>query len=139
MTSQQYGTFKDSLQAPIHRWFTYPAGYSYKLVEAKLDEFKIKPGHIVGDPFVGTGTTSLSAKLQGVDSVGVEAHPFVYDIAKTKMDYEYCAIQLPKESTVVIDRAYDFHCSAAVANGWPHLIHKCFSEQNLKQLFAHER
>ncbi len=136
MTRERYGTFKDSLRAPIHRWFTYPAGYSHKLVEAKLDEFKIRPGQIVGDPFVGTGTTSLSAKLQGVDSVGVEAHPFVYDIAKTKMDYEYCDERLAKESSVVIYQAHDLYRSAAMVNGWPDLIHKCFSEENLKQLYA---
>ncbi len=27
---EELGTFKDSLRAPIHRWFTYPAGFSYK-------------------------------------------------------------------------------------------------------------
>jgi hypothetical protein len=29
-TLQRFGTFHDSLRAPIHRWFKYPAGYSYK-------------------------------------------------------------------------------------------------------------
>ncbi len=29
-TVQEWGTFKDSLKAPVHRWFTYPAGFSYK-------------------------------------------------------------------------------------------------------------
>jgi len=136
MSPERYGTFRDSLQAPIHRWFTYPAVYSHKLVEAKLDEFKIRPGQIVGDPFVGTGTTSLSAKLQGVDSVGVEAHPFVYDIAKTKMNYEYSLERLARESVAVIDHAHTLYRSAAMVNEWPALIHKCFSEENLKQLYA---
>ena len=30
----EYGSFRDSLRAPIHRWFTYPAGYSHKFVES---------------------------------------------------------------------------------------------------------
>ena len=34
--SSEYGSFKDSLRAPIHRWFTYPAGYSYKFVESEI-------------------------------------------------------------------------------------------------------
>jgi hypothetical protein len=29
---------QDSLKAPIHRWFTYPAGYSHRLVEVKIAE-----------------------------------------------------------------------------------------------------
>ena len=136
MNLERYGTFRDSLQAPIHRWFTYPAGYSYKLVEAKLDEFKIRPGDLIGDPFVGTGTTSLSAKLQGVDSVGIEAHPFVCDIAKTKMNYEYCLERLAKECSIVISQAGDLYSSSELFSTWPPLIHKCFSEENLKQLYG---
>jgi len=34
--NSDYGTFKDSLRAPVHRWFKYPAGYSYRLVEEKI-------------------------------------------------------------------------------------------------------
>lgn len=35
---QYYGSFHDSLRSPIHKWFAYPAGYSHKLVEAKIRE-----------------------------------------------------------------------------------------------------
>ena len=63
----KYGTFKDSLSAPVHRWFTYPAGYSYRLVEAKVTEFGLSSRSLIADPFVGTGTTSLAAKKLGID------------------------------------------------------------------------
>ena len=59
----EYGSFRDSLRAPIHRWFTYPAGYSHKLVEAKINEYGLSEGSTIADPFLGTGTTSLVAKL----------------------------------------------------------------------------
>lgn len=29
------GTFQDCLKAPVHRWFKYPAGFSYKLMAGK--------------------------------------------------------------------------------------------------------
>jgi hypothetical protein len=38
------GTFKDSLRAPIFGWFQYPAGYSYKLVDALFDHYGVRPG-----------------------------------------------------------------------------------------------
>ncbi len=66
----RYGSFQDSLKAPIHRWFTYPAGYSYKLVQAKIEENGLTPQHWIADPFLGAGTTSLAAKLSGVNSIG---------------------------------------------------------------------
>lgn len=39
LNGERLGTFQDSLRAPIHRWFKYPAGYSYKLVEMPIDDF----------------------------------------------------------------------------------------------------
>jgi hypothetical protein len=32
ISPERLGTFQDNLRAPIHRWFKYPAGFSYKLV-----------------------------------------------------------------------------------------------------------
>ena len=82
---KNWGTFKDSLRAPVHRWFTYPAGFSYKAVEHSFERFNIKQGMTVYDPFMGSGTTNLVAKCLGINSVGVEAHPFVINITQAKM------------------------------------------------------
>ena len=135
-STEKYGTFKDCLQAPIHRWFTYPAGYSYKLVAAKIDEHRIRPGNRIGDPFVGTGTTCLEAKLVGVDSIGVEAHPFVHAIALSKINFEYGLTELEQEAVRIRDSAIDLYKSPPSINGWPALIYKCFTEENLTRLVA---
>ena len=66
----EYGSFRDSLRAPIHRWFAYPAGYSYKFVDAKMRQYGLNGGSTIADPFLGTGTTSVVAKMNGVNSVG---------------------------------------------------------------------
>ena len=81
----EYGSFWDSLRAPIHRWFAYPAGYSYKFVDAKMRQYGLNGGSTIADPFLGTGTTSVVAKMNGVNSVGIEAHSFVHWVARTKM------------------------------------------------------
>src|SRR3990170_3747462 len=88
------GTFKDSLRAPIHRWFKYPAGYSYKLVEQAFKVFDIGPGQDVYDPFSGTGTTILTAKQHGINGVGIEAHVFVHWVAETKLYWDFGAADL---------------------------------------------
>jgi len=46
----QYGTFRESMRAPIHSWFTYPAGYSYRLVEVKIQEAGLNKDSLVLDP-----------------------------------------------------------------------------------------
>ena len=132
-----YGTFKDSLSAPIHRWFTYPAGYSYKLVEAKCLHFSLGPGCLIADPFVGTGTTSLAAKSLGINSVGVEAHPFVHWVAQTKLEYEHDIDLLKKEAVIIIDQAMDLLSDGCSVHArWPDLIHKCFDDENLDRLYS---
>ncbi|MBX2895804.1 MAG: hypothetical protein KF763_10210 [Cyclobacteriaceae bacterium] len=75
---KDWGTFKDSLRAPVHRWFTYPAGFSYKAVEASINLYGIDEGDVIYDPFMGSATTNVVAKTMGINSYGVEAHPFVY-------------------------------------------------------------
>ncbi len=83
--SDRIGTFQDSLRAPIHRWFKYPAGFSYKLVEVLIEEYRLDETHWILDPFVGCGTTAVTAKERGVNCVGIEAHPFVFQVAQTKI------------------------------------------------------
>ena len=86
--TSEYGTFKDSLRAPIHRWFQYPAGYSYKFIDAKIQEYDLDERSWMLEPFVGCGTTSVVAKMRGINSIGVEAHPLVCQIAQTKTYWE---------------------------------------------------
>ena len=66
---KNWGTFKDSLRAPVHRWFTYPAGFSFKAVEHSFKRFDIEQGMMIYDPFMGSGTTNLVAKYCLVSSL----------------------------------------------------------------------
>lgn len=137
-TKAEYGTFKDSLRAPIHRWFQYPAGYSYKFIEAKLREYGLDRKSWVLDPFVGCGTTSVVAKVRGINSTGIEAHPFVCEIARTKTFWEYDVDKLRQAIEGVCELA-----RLSIANGGlrkanlsvlPELVHKCYSPTNLARL-----
>lgn len=136
----EYGSFKDSMRAPIHRWFMYPAGYSYKFIESKLDEYKLSSGSLIIDPFVGCGTTSVVAKQRGIKSIGIEAHPFVHWVARVKLFWEYDLRALAEAIEQVILNASFSNFSDAVekiSNGeFPALVKKCFSETNLVKLLV---
>jgi len=135
--SCDYGTFKDSLNAPIHRWFKYPAGYSYRFVEEKIRQYSLTRRQLVFDPFVGCGTTSVEAKRHGVNSIGIEAHPFVQWVAKTKVNWEASVAAIVETYQAVIPAAR----AIVSANGVnlrlvPELVRKCYSESNLISLLA---
>jgi hypothetical protein len=81
------GSFIDNMQAPIHRWFRYSAGFSAQWVRTLIDERRTASGFCVFDPFAGSGTVLLAAERSGVEGIGIEAHPFVARLAKAKLGW----------------------------------------------------
>lgn len=134
--SDRVGTFQDSLRAPIHRWFKYPAGFSYKLVEMLIEDYHLDEKHWILDPFVGCGTTAVAAKERGVNCVGVEAHPFVFRVAQAKTFWEFdlgALYQRIESLLTLLHKTLSRDFSLDVAE-FPELIHKCYSRRNLAKL-----
>lgn len=133
LTPERLGTFQDSLRAPIHRWFKYPAGYSYRLVEALIEDYGLDARSWLLDPFVGSGTTSVVAKQWGVNSVGIEAHPFVHWVAQVKCFWEYDMTELHRSIQRLLTHLHrmpDFPGEESLAE-FPPLVRKCYSDKNL--------
>jgi len=137
----EWGTFKDSLRAPVHGWFTYPAGFSYLAVENSLEKAGLLPGHAtVYDPFMGSGTTNLVAKSLGYHSVGVEAHPFVHRITQSKMNWEVNFDELNEAIFRIQNRvsnaARPTDLTEFLRSEFPELILKCFLPETLFELWV---
>ncbi|MBN1991975.1 MAG: hypothetical protein JW953_04680 [Anaerolineae bacterium] len=138
--TEEWGTFKDSLRAPIHSWFTYPAGFSYKAVETSLKNNHITPGKVVYDPFMGSGTTNVTAKKLGVNSYGVEAHPFVFKVAKVKLNWDInrrAVIDAISKIETMVRKARN-HFSGDLHDylqtEFPELVLKCYEDKTLLDL-----
>jgi site-specific DNA-methyltransferase (cytosine-N4-specific) len=94
--SRQSVSYQLSKNDSLHRWLKYKEGFSADLVKRLLQEFEIKAGDTVLDPFVGSGTTSLVCKMQGINSIGFDVLPmskiaieakqsvYKYDLAEIK-------------------------------------------------------
>jgi len=133
----KFGTFADCKTAPIHRWFQYPAGFSYLAVEYVLKKYNITHKHKVYDPFVGTGTTIVVCKNYGIESWGIEAHPFIAEkIAKVKVKWDYDYSDLKKKIGIFIDiiQKEKGNLSNIDIDSTPTLVKKCYSPKNLKKL-----
>lgn len=138
----QWGTFRDSLRSPVHRWFTYPAGFSFRAVENSIDRYNIVKGQRIYDPFMGSGTTNIVAKCKGINSFGVEAHPFVFEITKSKMywdiDFDDFISQLNKLENNIKSwqKQRPDNLSELLNKEFPELILKCFLEDTLYELLG---
>ncbi|MFA6006891.1 MAG: DNA methyltransferase [Candidatus Paceibacterota bacterium] len=96
----------------VHRLHPYKGKYIPQLVEYFLDshtdDFKkevyFKPGDIVLDPFLGSGTTIIQSLEMGIHSVGVDVSEFNCMIASCKAshyDDEYLQKALKKMLTAI--------------------------------------
>ncbi len=139
LDTSSWGTFKDSLKAPIHSWFTYPAGFSYKAVESSLKQYQIKPLEIVYDPFMGSGTTNVVAKKLGVSSYGCDAHPFVFTIAQAKLNWNVGITEVTKSMKTIFSFIHEHQAiikeTKILQEIFPELVLKCYDTKTLFNLF----
>lgn len=97
ITIKSGNKFKDKVcpveayRQPIHDWYRFKEGYSPNLLQELIKHFKFSEPLYLLDPFLGSGTTLLSAALdssiQLEYGMGYEVNPFIGFMAKTKLDF----------------------------------------------------
>jgi len=127
------GTFVDNMVLPVHRWFRYSAGFSAEWVGQLLEKWQITSDHIVLDPFAGSGTVSLACDNRSLRSIGIEAHPVVARVCKTKLLWTTSIEQFSDFAEVVRKEAKRYTGSTAI---YPELILRSFDTELLSYLDA---
>lgn len=77
-------SFQLSKNDTLHSWLKYKEGFSAELVRTLIEEFRLKPGDTVLDPFIGSGTTALVAASEGLDCIGCDILPMSAIAIKAK-------------------------------------------------------
>ncbi len=75
------------LNGEVHDWYRIVLGFTDHLVADLLNEFDVKPGGMVLDPFCGTGTTLIECMKRQVRSVGIDANPSSVFAARVKTNW----------------------------------------------------
>lgn len=129
------GTFTDNMKLPIHRWFRYSAGFSAEWVEKEIARYREDSGNepVVLDPFVGSGTTVLAGCKENIASIGIEAHNFVYRVAKAKSRFGLDIDEFEKTSKAVLEYAKSINKVRNRHHDSPLLL-KCYSDENFNKL-----
>jgi len=130
---QTSSTFVDNLNLPVHRWFRFSAGFSAAWAESLIRQAGIGKEVRVFDPFAGSGTTLLAAEDAGAESIGMEAQPFVYRIARAKLCRRACPDEYLKLVRAIRTKAAKAHENAPQ---YPPLIEKCYTPGALAKLHA---
>ena len=124
-------TFADNAKLPVHRWFHYSAGFSGAWAESIIADAAYNGPTRVFDPFAGSGTTLLAAENIGVESFGLDAHPFICRVARAKLAHR----SDPETYRKLIDRII---CDAKQRDPnidhYPVLIRRCYDDPALQAL-----
>ncbi len=103
---RQIVSFQANKTEVLHSWLKYREGFSADLVEILIGKFSLDPGDAIFDPFAGSCTTLLVAKMLGINSVGIELLPhchLAWEAKSRAFDYDLGELRyirkLVKETT----------------------------------------
>jgi len=85
MKKQIITNFNLNSKQPIYNWFYFTEAFSKDLVRNIFRKYLLnKNNPIIVDPFCGTGTTLLTAKEFGFESIGLDVSPLMILFSKAK-------------------------------------------------------
>lgn len=90
----------------FHEWYRFVLSYPPHLVREYFQRFSLSPGDVVLDPFCGTGTTLVEAKLNRLQAVGIEANPFPHFASTVKTDWRIDPIELVSKAEQIAEAAH---------------------------------
>ncbi len=90
----------------IHRWYRFVLSFPPHLVRQYIEEFGLDERSVILDPFCGTGTTLVEAKLHRIRAIGLETNPFPCFASRVKTDWNVHPEELRVFSEQVAERTY---------------------------------
>jgi len=133
-SDQDYtSTFADNMSLPIHRWYRFTAGFSAIWANQLIREAKAKGDTHVIDPFAGSGTVLLESEFENVESMGIEAHPYIYRIAKSKLSWNYPLDRFKEQALLLLKQAKNKKITKKI---YPKLITSCYPIDTIQKLEA---
>ena len=98
----------------IHGWYRFVLGYPPHLVREYLKELQAEPERDwILDPFCGTATTPVEARLHGFSTISLDANPISYLATRVKLNWN---VNLEKINNV-LDNVLDLAANCLKKKG----------------------
>lgn len=129
--NKDIGTAKDNRLSPIHDWYRFTAGFSYKLVDKIISEENLGHNDTIYECFAGCGTTLVSAQKNGINAIGNEGQELLFDIIRAKLNWK---INSDEIYTILEDISFRLRKTNA-DHSYHKLLITLYSEKNLSDLY----
>lgn len=104
----------------FHDWYRFVLSFPPHLIRDYIQDFELTSDDIILDPFCGTGTTIVEAKLNNIPSIGIEANPFAHFASSVKTDWTVNSVLLMKFAEQIRDESIKTLASQDILDA-PHL------------------
>ncbi len=91
----------------FHDWYRFVLSFPAHLVRHYLVDFELLEDQVVLDPFCGTGTTLVEARLNRMKTIGIEANPIAHFASSVKVDWEVDPDQLINAAKVIAQESIE--------------------------------
>jgi DNA modification methylase len=109
----------DPQDRAFHDWYRFVLSFPPHLVREYIKKFELNKNNVVLDPFCGTGTTLVEAKLAGMKAVGLEGNPFPHLASTVKTDWALEADILSSRTRQIADEAIKILKSQGIDDNFP--------------------
>lgn len=94
----------------IHQWYSFVEGYSKDFIISILNELDFSP-KLCLEPFAGSGTTPLELQKKNIPCISFEVNPFMFKLAKVKMNTTYTIKGLKKNIDFIQNKIESYNKS----------------------------
>jgi len=94
----------DPQDRAFHDWYRFVLSFPPHLVRDYIQKFGLNHKSVLLDPFCGTGTTIVEAKLAGIRTIGLEGNPFPHFASSVKTDWKLDANDLSARARQVAEQ-----------------------------------
>lgn len=129
------GSAKDNMSSPVHNWYKFTAGFSYKFVDIILEDYKGQD-IVVYEPFAGCGTTLVECQKQGFRSIGNESQELMCNVIHAKLNWTITKQQYTRaENNIKKYVEENKNIGETVAKFHPLLV-TLYDESSLRELYC---
>ncbi len=129
------GSAKDNMGNPVHNWYKFTAGFSYKFVNIILDDYDGQD-IVVYEPFAGCGTTLVECQKRGFRSIGNESQKLMCNVIHAKLNWSITKQQLARGISTIGNYIRKNKDTAETVAKFHPLLESLYDEPSLRELYC---
>ena len=129
------GSAKDNMSSPVHNWYKFTAGFSYKFVDIILEDY-VGQDITVYEPFAGCGTTLVECQKLGFRSIGNESQELMCEVINAKLNWSINQLQYSRGLQIISKYVQENKDKKETIAKFHPLLQTLYDESSLRELYC---